>query len=113
MTAQERHRLRAKHDCRMERGIHWRGDHAPTQAERDLIAMACRKARYGHRNWLCWRDRESVLHVAVQTAASIKQALLDTGTQYAFTQIGANDGWHMIVTWPIGLNMLRQTKWGI
>lgn len=116
MFATERARLRANGDTRMDRPHAWRGPRWPTPpppAESELWAMAERKARYGHRDWLVWRDRLGQLHAAVKTAASLKQALLDTGTQYRFTCIGATDGWRHIVSWPIGLNMLRQTKYGI
>lgn len=96
---------------RLWRGPRWPQPHQP--AESELWAMAERKARYGHRDWIVWRDRLGRLHAAAKTATSLKQALLDCGTQHAFTCIGANDGWRHVVTWPTGLNMLRQTKYGI
>jgi hypothetical protein len=110
MTSLEKERIRKSGDTRMERGIRWR-DRASTAEDHAKIRMAERKARYGHRDWLQWTDKHGAVQVARQTEASLKQALLDCGTQYAFTQIGANGGWRMIITWPIGLNMLRNMKY--
>lgn len=111
MTLQEHRRLRLRNETRMDRPLQWR-ETGYTQAECDAIGLAERKARYGHRNWIYWADREGTMHTAVQNAASLKQALLDTGTQYCFAQIGANNAVHMIISWPIGLNMLRWARAG-
>lgn len=111
MTATEHRRLRLRTDTRMERPHRWRAVHNPSSTL-EAVRTATRKAKYGHRDWITWADREGFLHLAVQTAASLKQALLDTGTQYCFTQIGANDGHRMLISWPIGLNMLRWARHG-
>lgn len=106
MTLQEHMRLRQAKDTRMERGWHWRS-RTPDTTTAARVQEATRKARYGHRDWLQWTDRDGYVHVARQSVASLKQALLASGTQYAFTQIGANTGHRMLITWSIGLNMLR------
>jgi hypothetical protein len=109
MTSLEHSRIRKANDTRMDRPHHWRTA-GYTPAEYEALRTAERKARYGHRNWIYWVDRQGTLHTAVQNAASLKQALLDTGTQHLFTQIGANDAVKMIINWPIGLNMLRWAR---
>lgn len=111
MTAAEHRRLRLRNDTRMERP-HRRRITGTTPSDREDLRSAVRKAKYGHRDWLAWVDRKGTQHCAVQTADSLKRALLDTGTQYCFTQIGANDGQRMLISWPIGLNMLRKTRHG-
>lgn len=48
---------------------------------------ARRKARYGHRDWLLWRDRDGMLYAAPATPYTCKLAMLATGTQKTFTRI--------------------------
>lgn len=40
-----------------------------------------RKARYGHRLWVVYRDGSGLWHGERATAASLKRAMLTTGTQ--------------------------------
>jgi len=102
--------MRARDDRRMERPLRWRDRDDPTAQAR--IATATRKAKYGHRDWLYWTDRQGGLHVEPTTVASITQAMLDTGTQYCFTEIAANTGHLHIMSWPLALNRLRWAKQG-
>lgn len=43
-----------------------------------------RKARYGHRSYLYWFDREGVMQWAAYGKAGIKAAILAVGTQGRF-----------------------------
>jgi hypothetical protein len=106
MTSAERQQMRARHDTRMDRPLRFR-DHAWDTQEDERIRTAERKARYGHRDWLYWVDRSGTLHVERKSVQSLKQALLDSGTNHYFVEIGANTAVRFICSWTIGLNMLR------
>lgn len=68
---------------------------------------AKRKARYGHRDWIAYRNNgESVYEPA--SAESIKAAMLATGTQKSFTLIGANDAVLLKMSWWIANNVRMQ-----
>lgn len=74
---------------------------------------AQRKAKYGHKDWISWVDRNSLTHVEPQSQKAIKQALLAVGTQGRFVIIEANTGWLHKTGWWVGLNIIRQYKRGI
>lgn len=73
---------------------------------------AIRKAKYGHKTWLAWRDRQGHLQTARKTPESIKRCLLDVGTQGKWYLITANDGGLMLGFWWMGINLLNQYKYG-
>lgn len=71
---------------------------------------AKRKARYGHNDWLCWRDADGP-HAARKSPDAIKAMLLAVGTGGKWTLICA-DGTPMRGFWWLGLNLLRQSRRG-
>jgi hypothetical protein len=75
------------------------------------LAEAQRMARFGHCDWLFWRD-DAGPHAARKTAANLKRVLLVVGTKGSWTIIGANDGILMKGFWWLGINMLAQMKRG-
>lgn len=71
-----------------------------------------RKARYGHKDWVIWKDRDGSYRAAPKSIESVKSALLATGTNGDWDLIGANDAWTMNCSWKMGLNMLKQMRYG-
>lgn len=67
------------------------------------METAVRKARYGHRDWLFWRDREGTARIGPADANNFKTAMLACGTQKGFTLIeGSNARFHRM-TWPLAV----------
>lgn len=69
-------------------------------------------AKYGHRDWLSWTDRNGLVHSERKTATAIKQALLDTGTQRKFHLFEASTGIGHLISWRMGVTMLGNAKLG-
>lgn len=72
---------------------------------------ATRKARFGHKDWLCWHDRDGN-HAVPRSAANIKRMLLAVGTKRHWTLILADSGCPMSGFWAMGINILNQSKRG-
>lgn len=73
---------------------------------------AQRLARYGHRDYLTWRNRDGRYMVAKKSIESMKQCLLDCGTGGSWTLICANSGTPMKGFWWMGINIIRNMKIG-
>jgi len=71
-----------------------------------------RKARFGHKDWLHWCDRQGQFHSEWKTPKSMKQCLLDCGTQGWWCLVMANSGCPMKGFWAMGINLLAQMKRG-
>lgn len=71
------------------------------------------KARYGHRDWIYWRDRKSDYHSERKTPETMKRCLLDCGTQGFWCLVTANDGCPMKGFWAMGINLLAWMKRGV
>ncbi len=72
------------------------------------FAEAKRKARYGHRDWIAYKTRDGNDVYAPASAATLKEAMLATGTQKAFLMICANSGHLMKMSWWLANNVRRQ-----
>lgn len=72
---------------------------------------AQRKARYGHRPWVFYRDRGGATHASRATPDAIKAALLACGTQRQWTLI-CGDGTPMAMNWRLGLIALSNARIG-
>lgn len=77
-----------------------------------LYQVAMRKARYGHRDWVVWSDREGVQHAAVKSPEVVKQCLLDCGTRGNWSLI-LSGGMPLKGFWWLGINLLAQMKRGM
>lgn len=80
--------------------------------EQTAYDAAARKARYGRKDWIVWRDRAGKDHAAPCTAGAIKTALLAVGTRGRFTRLSAGTATGSVVRWPVGLVMLRNCRKG-
>lgn len=61
-----------------------------------IFADAKRQARFGHRDWIYWRDAKAVDHAEPLSAAALKAALLAASTAIPHT-----------INWRQGTLMLR------
>lgn len=72
---------------------------------------AVRRARYGHRSWLFWRDRQGMPHAERKSRESIKRCLLDVGTKGNWVLVQANTGHLLKGFWWLGINLINQYKY--
>lgn len=79
-----------------------------------LFAETRRKAQYGHRDWLLWRDADGNEHSEVLSERSLlmmkndMNVIIDKGF---FRLITANDGWATLVTRDMLDLMIRNAKY--
>lgn len=76
----------------------------------DVSATARRKARYGRRSWLIWKDRQGKTVAAVCSPESVKQAMLATGTQGFFLKVQAGAWTGLAIDWSTAAMWLRHAK---
>lgn len=92
------------------------GGNATTALEARLpesaFGAAARKARYGHKDWIIWRERDGREQAAPCTADAIKSALLAVGTQGRFVRLSASTATGASIRWKLGLTMLRNCRRG-
>lgn len=91
-------------------------EHVPSaraKANGAALAAASRKARYGHRDWIAWTDREGTLQTAPKSAETVKRALLAVGTKGQWYLVDRSTGTLNLMDWPIGINVIRQARRGI
>lgn len=82
-----------------------------TGEAREIRFIAKRKARYGHKEWIAWVDSSGVGHADVKNYQSIKDAMLAKGTGGTFVLIGASNAHLMLITWRLGVQMLRNCRY--
>lgn len=73
---------------------------------------AQKKARFGHRDWIGWRSPTGY-RAAPKTRENVKRMLLDVGTKGNWTLIMADTGCPMRGFWWLGINLIRQAKYGV
>lgn len=78
----------------------------------DAIAIARRRARYGRKSWIVWRDKTERVYAAPCTPEAVKSAMLAMGTQGTFTKYQRGSSSGMIITWSIGAMWLRCARAG-
>lgn len=77
----------------------------------EAYALARRKARYGHRDWVIWQDRDGNWHTDRYSRASLKAAMLAVGTQGHFTVLAASTAVGHRYNWPMACLGFRNAKW--
>lgn len=77
---------------------------------KDVGQLVRRKAKYGHRDWLFWKDRNGEPCAALCTKDSIKAAMLASGTQGVFL-LYSRYGGSMLGSWSLGALWLRNARW--
>ncbi len=79
----------------------------------DAHRVARHYARYSHKDWICWLDANGIKKAARVSYASIKQAMLESGTQREFFLYDSNPG-HLtwFVSWSLAAMFLKQIKLG-
>lgn len=79
----------------------------------DAREVAQHKARYGHKNWVVWKNKNNQWVAGVRTAETVKQAMLSTGTQGTFrAYLACDPSSPMFVDWSLGSMWLRHLKKG-
>ena len=73
---------------------------------------AKQKARYGHNDWIVWRDKHGVSKSAKLTPETMKECLLDVGTQRKWSLVCASGHGTLRGFWKMGINILNQFKHG-
>lgn len=75
------------------------------------LTLAQRKARYGHKTWLCFRRRDGAWEARLYNSDAIKAALLAGGTQGRFHWYSASCGTpNLCRSWHYGLHLLKCAK---
>jgi hypothetical protein len=82
-------------------------------AQDPALALAKRKARYGHNDWLFWKDRDGTSHCARRSAETVKAAMLANGTTGRWFIVQASTGSLVKGFWRLGINLLKSAKFGI
>lgn len=75
----------------------------------DVFALAKKKARYGHKSWIVWRDRDGIWNAAVESVETIKAAMLAVGTQGRWTAVSRIDH---VQRWRDGVRILGNARVG-
>lgn len=75
----------------------------------EAYALADRNARYGHRDWVVWKDRTGGYRAELSTRSNFKAAMLAVGTKGHFTVKGG-DGVSYHITWPVAVTWIRSFK---
>lgn len=84
--------------------------------QNDLYHITMRKARYGHKDWLYWKDENGIEHAEIKTEDTLKQMLgsiKENQGKGLFLVIGKNDGVGMYVNEDIAQIMINNSKYGI
>jgi hypothetical protein len=79
---------------------------------RDAVEKARVKAKYGHRDWVVWRDRDGEIHAAVSNYENFKAAMLAVGTQGRFTVLAASTGIGHTIRWQVAVAWLSNIRHG-
>jgi hypothetical protein len=79
----------------------------------DIYQEAKRKARYGHRDWIWWVDKDGVHHADVKSAEVIKKALDAVGEDGHFGSLEASTGQGYRVNPEMTRTMIRNAQYGI
>ena len=74
------------------------------------FSLAKRKAKFGHRDWIVYRDRNGNEHAEQYSASVVKKAMLAVGTQGRFHLIAASTGVDHIYRWPMACIALRNAR---
>ena len=69
------------------------------------------KARYGHRDWIYWRDRDGLEFAKKLNSAAVKEAMLATGTKGCRFLVHANCGTLTKVHWRLAVSLLARQSY--
>ena len=79
----------------------------------EAMELAHRKARYGHKDWLVWKDRAGNWQAALKSPETLKTALLAIGTQGRFYLVVASYSVSQMMVWQTGILAMRNCRYGI
>lgn len=70
------------------------------------------KARFGHKDWIVWTEKDGTKRAEWRSEAVIKRALLASGTKGKWTLVCADCGTLMRGYWRLGINLFAQSQRG-
>ena len=71
-----------------------------------------RKARYGHRDWIVWRDETDTAKTAPRTTEALEQAIQESASRGYFHHYGASSGVSYLITPDLAVPLLENTRRG-
>lgn len=71
-----------------------------------------RKARFGHREWIWWKDKTGAPCASRLTHDAMKRCLLDVGTNGKWTLL-CSDGTGIVGYWWLGIIQLSRIRHGL
>ena len=74
----------------------------------DAWNIAKRKNKYGDKTWIGWTDRNGIKQADIYNSATVREAMLATGTQGVFYHFDYGVYW--VLTWPMAVIWLRNAK---
>ena len=83
-----------------------------TPAGESAHTLAERKARYGHRDWIVWRDETGTAKAAPRTTGALEQAIRESATRGYFHHYGASSGVSYLITPDLAVPLLENTRRG-
>lgn len=81
----------------------------------ELYTVTSRKAKYGHRDWLYWIDKNGDPHAELKTESALNkliEVIREIGDNGTFRIFNANCGTPMRVTADIAQIMLNNINYG-
>jgi hypothetical protein len=78
----------------------------------EAYSLARRKARYGRRDWIVWRERSGAWQAAPRSPATLKAAMLARGTSGRWTLIAGSTAVPYAYGWRDGVTMIRNARFG-
>ena len=76
----------------------------------NTLSAAQRRAKYGHRDWIVWSNKDGEEIAMPVTAENMKKCLLDVGTKGHWTLVHANDGTLSRGFWWMGLCIFHRHR---
>ena len=74
--------------------------------------LAQRNARYGHRDWIVWRDETGIAKAALRTTEALEQAIRESASHGYFHHYGASSGVSYLITPDLAVPLLENTRRG-
>lgn len=72
--------------------------------------LAAHKARYTHKPWIAWVDRDGVGHAERETMDAVKRAMLAVGTKGYWSAYSGTR--RHLQRWPSGILRMKNLKYG-
>lgn len=78
----------------------------------EAYELARRKSKYGHKDWIVWKNTDGEFQAEAKSADSLTKAMESIGEDGRFSCMEASVGTGMIVNRDIAQIMLNNTQYG-